>query len=316
VRLRPVVDWLVYFLIRVVICVVQTLRIETCQTGARWLAVLACDIIKLRYRVVDDNLRHVYPDWDPERRRRLARRMWEHLFLMVAEIAHAPRKLHEANYQQYVVFRNKPLVVRYLLDPRPTVIVTGHYGNFEIAGYVLGLFGFPSFTIARRLDNPYLDRFVNHFRGLKGQFILPKMGSAPQVERVLAAGGTLSLLGDQHAGDKGCWVDFLGRPASCHKAVSLFTLTSGAPELVAYVRRLDRPMRFKIGVVDVVDPQTMDKSLAGVKPLTQWYNKRLEEMIRAAPDQYWWVHRRWKGQPPVRRRKREVATQAPDRRAA
>lgn len=315
-RLRPVVDWLVYFLIRVVICVVQTLRIETCQTGARWLAVLATDMIKLRYGVVDDNLRHVYPDWDSERRRRLIRRMWEHLFLMVAEIAHAPRKLHEANYQQYVVFRNKPLVVRYLLDPRPTVIVTGHYGNFEIAGYVLGLFGFPSFTIARRLDNPYLDRFVNHFRGLKGQFILPKIGSAPQVERVLAAGGTLSLLGDQHAGDKGCWVDFLGRPASCHKAVSLFTLTSGAPELVAYVRRLDRPMRFEIGVVDVVDPRTMDKSLMGVKPLTQWYNQRLEEMIRAAPSQYWWVHRRWKGQPPTRRRKRKVATEPPDRRAA
>lgn len=315
-RLRSVLDWWVYFLIRVVICILQTLRIETCQVATRGLAILACDIIKLRYNVVDDNLRHVYPDWSPERRRRLIRSMWEHLFLMVAEIAHAPRKLHEANYQQYVVFRNKPLVVRYLLDSRPTVIVTGHYGNFEIAGYVLGLFGFPSFTIARRLDNPYLDRFVNRFRGLKGQFILPKIGSASQVERVLRSGGTLSLLGDQHAGDKGCWVDFLGRPASCHKAVALFTLTSGAPELVAYVRRLDRPMRFEIGVVDVVDPDTMDPALAGVRQLTQWYNQRLEEMIRAAPEQYWWVHRRWKGQPPARHRKQKAAELNAEHRAA
>jgi len=316
VRLRPALDWSVYFVIRVVICIVQALPMEKCHTAARGLAIVASDIIKLRYHVLDDNLRHVYPDWSSAQRRQLIRRMWEHLFLMVAEIAHAPRKLHEANYQQYVVFRNKPLAVRYLLDSRPTVIVTGHYGNFEIAGYVLGLFGFPSFTIARRLDNPFLDRFVNRFRGLRGQFILPKAGSAPLVERVLAVGGTLSLLGDQHAGDKGCWVDFMGRPASCHKAVALFTLTSGAPEMVAYVRRLDRPMQFEIGIVDVVDPRTMDDSIAGVKQLTQWYNQRLEEMIREAPEQYWWVHRRWKGQPPKRRRKTRATATKSDRQAA
>lgn len=315
VRWKILIDWMVYFLIRVVICVVQSLRIETCHTAARGLAVLACDVIKLRYGVVDDNLRHAIPEWTAAQRRLQIRRMWEHLFLMVAEIAHAPRKLHEANYQRHVVFRNKPLIVRYLLDPRPTVILTGHYGNFEVAGYVLGLFGFPSFTIARRLDNPFLDRFVNHFRGLKGQFILPKIGSAPLVERVLAAGGTLSLLGDQHAGEKGCWVDFMGRPASCHKAVALFTLTSGAPELVAYVRRLDGPMRFEIGVVDVVDPAQLDDSLAGVRPLTQWYNRRLEEMIREAPEQYWWIHRRWKGQPPQRRRRRSKTAASTSRAA-
>ena len=53
-------------------------------------------------------------------------------------------------------------------DDRPTVIICGHYGNFELSGYVLGLLGFPSYTIARPLDNPYLDRFINEFRGLTG----------------------------------------------------------------------------------------------------------------------------------------------------
>ncbi len=147
--------------------------------------------------------------------------------MMVAEVAQARQKIHETSFRRYVTFADKPLLVRYLLDPRPTVLVTGHYGNFEVAGYVLGMFGFPSFTIARTLDNPYLDRFINRFRGSTGQYILPKQGCAPQVQAVLNAGGTLSLLGDQHAGDKGCWVDFLGRPASCHKAVALFTLSSG-----------------------------------------------------------------------------------------
>ena len=297
-------DWLVYLLIRVVICVMQSLHIETCHTLSRFLAVIACDVVRLRFGVVDDNLRHVFPDWEAPERRRLARRMWEHLFLMVAEIAQVRRKIHHASFDRHVVFRNKRLLVRYLLDPRPTVLVTGHFGNFEVAGYILGMFGFPSTTIARQLDNPFLDRFVNRFRSSTGQFILPKQGCAPQVNAILRNGGTLSLLGDQHAGEKGCWVEFLGRLASCHKAVALFTLTTGAPELVTYVRRLGKPLQFEVGVVGVADPATWDSSLAGVKPLTRWYNERLEEMILAAPEQYWWVHRRWKGQPRRRRAKR------------
>ena len=74
----------------------------------------------------------------------------------------------------------------------------------------------PTFTVARTLDNPFLDRFLNRFREAKGQFIVDKQGSAGQIDDVLARGGKLVLLGDQHAGPKGCWVDFFGRQASCH----------------------------------------------------------------------------------------------------
>ena len=91
VRLKPLMDWLVYVLIRVFICIIQTLRIETCQTIARVLSFLACDVARLRYCVVDENVRHVFPNWDPRARHRFMRRMWEHLFLMVAEVAHVRR---------------------------------------------------------------------------------------------------------------------------------------------------------------------------------------------------------------------------------
>ena len=222
VRWRQLSDWCVYILIRVFICIVQAFSLEACQTVARVLAWVAADVARLRYRVVADNLRHVYPHWDDAHLHRFIRRMWEHLFMMVAEVAQARQKIHETSFRRYVTFADKPLLVRYLLDPRPTVLVTGHYGNFEVAGYVLGMFGFPSFTIARTLDNPYLDRFINRFRGSTGQYILPKQGCAPQVQAVLNAGGTLSLLGDQHAGDKGCWVDFLGdRPLATRRLHSL-----------------------------------------------------------------------------------------------
>ena len=237
--------------------------------------------------------------------------MWEHLFLMVCEIAHAPRKVHETNWRRYFQFRGKREMVEILLDQRPTVFVSGHYGNFELSSYMMGLLGFPTYAIARRLDNPYLDRFVNQFRSTNGQFILPKEGSSAQVDAVLRSGGVIALLGDQSAGPKGCWVDFLGRPASCHKAVALFTLVSGAPLVVAYGKRIGGPLQFELGTGGIADPQVPSEDLAGVKPLTQWYNRALERIIRAAPEQYWWVHRRWKGEPPKKTSRSGQTVSAP-----
>lgn len=304
--LKPVTDYLVYALVRIFIGAIQATSIETCQYVAQWLGYLASDVLKIRRATIDDNLAHVFPHRSEAERHQMKRRMWDHLFLMVCEVAHAPRKIHETNWRRYVRLRNERPMVTQLLDERPTILVSGHYGNFEIAGYVTGLLGFPTFTLARPLDNPHLDRFLNRFRGLHGQFILPKEGSAPMVAAVLEQGGTLSLLGDQHAGEKGCWVDFLGRLASCHKAVAVFTIAGGAPMVVGYARRLDRPLTFEVGMEGIADPALGGDEVSGVKPLTEWYNRMLEQVILKAPEQYWWVHRRWR-QPPARVQKRLAA---------
>ena len=195
----------------------------------------------------------------------------------------------------------------YLVDYRPLVAVTGHYGNFEVAGYVTGIFGMPSYTVARKLDNEFLDKFINDFRQLNGQFIFPKDGSAADVQRVLQGGAMLTILGDQHAGTKGCWIDFMGRPASCHKAVALFTLSSAAPMMVSYCRHTEKPLYFEIGCSGVADPMTMDDSLRDVKTLTQWYNDRMADAIYEDPNQFWWVHRRWKEKPVRKTRKQRQA---------
>ena len=119
-------------------------------------------------------------------------------------------------------------------------MISAHYGNFELGGYLMGLFGFPTYTVARELDNRYLDRFVNDFRGRTGQYMLPKRAAARRSSRCSTSGGILTLLGDQSAGKKGCWVKFFGRPASTHKAVSLFSLGNEAPTMVSYARRIGR----------------------------------------------------------------------------
>ncbi len=302
-RRREVLDYLVYLVVRVLICIVQAMRIETGHWLAGRLAWVFSDVIRLRDEVVQDNLRQAFPRLSDRRRRQLARQMWEQLFLLVLEVAHATRKIHETNWRSFIRLKDVAGLVRLLLDDRPTVIVTAHFGNFELGGFMLGMLGFPTFTIARALDNLYLDRFLRSFRGRTGQYIIPKNGGYDQIARVMDRGGTMVLLGDQHAGPKGCWVDFFGRPASTHKALALLALGNNAPLTVCSTRRLEKPLRFEMCCLGIVDPLTAADRLGTVRGLTEWYTRSLERLIRAAPDQYWWLHRRWKPRPQRRKKK-------------
>ena len=155
------------------------------------MAVL--DVIRLRGRVIDENLAHALPKLSAAARKRLARRMWEHLFLLVWEVAHAPRKIHETNWREYMRLNDVAPLLRAMISGRPVIIVTAHFGNFELGGFGLGILGFPTYSVARPLDNRYLDRFLARFRGVTGQHLIPKNGGSAQIEHVLSHGGVMGI---------------------------------------------------------------------------------------------------------------------------
>ncbi|MCE9545490.1 MAG: lysophospholipid acyltransferase family protein [Planctomycetia bacterium] len=305
--MKRVVDYLVYIIVRLVISAIQSLPMHTCAALADKLSWLLSDVLHVRQKVIDDNLRHAFPNLSEHERQLLTRRHWEHILLLIFEMAHADRKIHETNWRRFVRLLSPEVLVRHLLNDRPTVIVSGHFGNFEISARMLGLYGFQTFAVARPLDNPFIDRWLNAFRRRYGQCILPKKGSAPEAESRLAAGGILAVLADQSAGPKGCFVEFFGRPASTHKAIAVMALAHEAPLMVCYARRADGPLNFEIGTEGIVDPCKDEAAAAGVRELTAWYTQRLEAVIRRDPEQYWWVHRRWKEQPPQRAQRRKAA---------
>lgn len=308
--LRPARHVAEYLLVRIFLALIQAVSIETCQSVTRWVAWLACDVLKIRGRVVAENLRIAFPDKSEAERHRIARRMWEHLLLMVCEVALVHRKIHETNWRKFVEIYNKREWIQRAGASGPKVCVTGHFGNFEALGHVCSFWGFRTYTVARTLDNPYLHELVNRFRESLGQRILSKSHSAGQADEVLVTGGLLALLGDQHAGPRGCVVDFLGRPASCHKALALFALLNRAPILVATCVRGERPMHFRMGLDAVVDPAENPPEAASVEDLTQWYNDVLAARIRQQPEQYWWLHDRWKDLKPRKRKKRAAVAAA------
>lgn len=301
--LRNLIDLGVYLVVRVVIAVIQAIPLSACDRLANILATLAGRILRIRGATVEENLRIAFPEMSAPERDEITFQMWRHLVLMIVEIAQTPRKIHETNWKQHSIIVNQEQFVRTLLSGRPLVVISGHFGNFELGGYLMGLFGFPTYTVAREMDNKYIDRFINDFRGRTGQYMLPKKGSGTDIQQVLARGGILTLLGDQHAGQRQCWVNFFGKLASTHKAVSVFSLANKAPTMVSYARRLDKILHYEVGPEAICDPGDPNFELGTVPLLAQWYTDHLEALIRRSPGQYWWVHRRWKGEPGVRRKR-------------
>lgn len=309
---RTINEYAAYAVMRILVATIQVLPFQTGATLCRTLAWAFSGPIKLRRKTADENLRAAFGEMSEEALASARRKMWYSLLMTACEVAWADRRLHRTNWHRHVRYRGNRQMLSMMLSPRPSVFVSGHFGNFEIAGYVTGLMGIDTLAIARRLDNGPIHDFVTRFRGAKGQYMVDKDGCAPVVDRHLGGGGVLSLLADQHAGDKGCWVNFFGRPASCHKAVAVFSMSAAAPLLVGYSRRIgERPMQFEVGLAGAVDPAAVPKpdAAASVSVMTQWYSDRMESAIRMAPEQYWWLHRRWRPPPEkvLRRLERKAA---------
>lgn len=298
------VDYLVYVVVRLVVAVIQAAPYRTACAWAAGLAWLAYHINKRHRLVAMDNLRQAFPGHYTEQQLDdLVRRIYRHFLTLLVDIVHTPRKLRLDNYKRYVKL-DTPRWVDLLLGGRPLLLVTAHYGNWEIGGYVLGLLGFTTHAVARELDNPYLDNFLRAFRERTGQGLIAKKGDYDRMQSILADNGIIATLGDQDAGQKGLFVDFFGRPASTHKAVAYLALEYQTPMVVLVVRKRD-PQQFLYDIVieDVILPEEYADNPRAVTEMTQRFTSALERLIRTAPEQYFWLHRRWKHQPPVRKSK-------------
>lgn len=294
-RLHNSLDYLVYLIVRVFICAAQSISLEVSQRFAETLSVLFCDILRVRGKLVDTNLSHAFPELSKKERKEIARQMWTHLFLMVAEVAHGPRQMHGLNWWRNVRIENGSKMFAALQADRPMILITAHFGNFEMGGYILGLLGYPTFSVARKLDNPYLNDFISSFRGQTGQYIIDKNEGYEDILTVLGQNGVMAFLADQSAGKKGAWVNFFNRPASAYKAMALLSMQYDAPIFICFATRTDdRPMHFTMRMVDSLDPRELPPDISTVQQITQWHASRLEEQIRLVPNQYWWLHNRWK----------------------
>jgi KDO2-lipid IV(A) lauroyltransferase len=292
------VDCLVYLAVRAAVCFLQALPYET---GLRLSAVLAWLMHRVdrRHRLVaEENLRHAFPEMtDAAQRDRLVRAVYAHFVGLLVTLVHLPRRFYPSTWKRYFHMPQAQVLLAALLSGRPVLLLTGHFGNWELGGYVLGVLGFRAWVVARPLDNPFLDRYLRGFRQRHGQTVLAKRGEFDRMQEVLEQGGLMATLGDQDAGQRGLFVDFFNRPASTHKAIALMALEYAVPIVVMGIARVGEPMQHHLLVADVVLPEEYAGRPDAVKALTQRCTTALEQLVRQYPEQYLWLHRRWKHQP-------------------
>jgi KDO2-lipid IV(A) lauroyltransferase len=300
-----------FLVFRTLVCVVDCLSPRATARLAERLAWVIHYVLPrrwTRYKVARDNLRLAFGERYSEAGiEELVYRMWVHLFRTAAEIIQSVRKLHLHSYRRAIHFADFTRTNEAACSGRRVIMLGGHFGNWEIGTTLLGMWGFPMGIVARELDNPYLHEWFRRYRELTGHRLMMKSGGYDDMIAMLKKGGNLGMLCDQDAGPRGLFVDFFGRPASTFKSIALLALEYDALIVVGYsIRRPDRfdetPwVNFEVGCEALIDPRTITSG-DPVGEITRQYTAALERAIRRAPEQYFWVHRRWKSEPRVRQK--------------
>ncbi|MBX9582173.1 MAG: hypothetical protein K2X87_17855 [Gemmataceae bacterium] len=294
---RPALDLAVYLAVRLAVAVVHMLPVPLALTLADGVGWLAYRLDRRHRAVAADNLRHAFPGLDPPAVDRLVRACYRHFARVAVEMVLLPRKLHVGCWRRYAGMYHMTEMIAPLFARRPALIVTAHFGNWELAGRMIGLVGMRTYAIARVLDNPRLERFLKRLRQGTGQEVIAKKDDFDRLTGVLKAGAKVATLADQDAGPRGVFVDFFGRPASTHKAVALMAVEFDAPLVVIGVPRTAEPFFYEVVCEEVIDPRDYAGRVDAVAAMTRQYTAALERLIRRHPEQYFWLHRRWKHQP-------------------
>ena len=245
-----------------------------------------------------DNLRMIYGANASQRWiRRTARDSMRHLGMLIMEVLYTPRLIKTNTAFRYIRLKNMAETMHVLLQNRPVIMLSGHYGNWELLNVVLAVMGFTSYTVARHLPNPYMHRYIFGMREKSGQRIITKKGATATVTEVLDAGQIVCFLADQNAGSRGLFVDFFGQPASTFRSIALLARAYDAPVVVTAATRLGPTFKYEISVEEIIYPHQWHDRDDAVLWITATYSKAIERVARRHLEQYLWVHRRWKTQP-------------------
>ena len=289
-----------YLGVRLVSMILSCLPLELAMRLAQGAGELMYHLDK-RHRVRSmENLRASFPEKSEKELNRLVRDSFQLFPMLGVEFMLTPRYVKLNRLARHFELGDLAEALRMMVKREHGVIlVTGHYGNWEVLGYMLAIMGFESVSTARGLDNPYLNDYVLGVRERKGQKIVDKRGALKEVPGVLDEKGAVGFTADQDAGPKGMFVDFFGRPASSYKSIGLLAMRYEVPIVVGFARRLGFSYRFRLDIADIIWPKDWADQPDPLRYVTQRYTTAIETAVRGEPSQYLWLHRRWKTQPSV-----------------
>ena len=263
------------------------------HTGSA-LGAVTGDGLRIRRALVEENLRQAFPDRDEAWRERVARDSYRHLGREALTIlALGARSAAEIRERTPITGWDR---LRAAIDRgKGVVMATAHFGNWELGGASLAVRGVGVDAIVQRQSNPLVDRDIVSVREALGVRVIDRRHAAKRVLGSLREGRVIGFVADQDARRSGVFVPFFGRPASTHRGPALFAIRSGAPLFLGVAPRgADGTYHCRVHEIEADRSGPLEEAIVR---LTAAFTRKLEEEIRLAPEQYFWLHRRWKTRP-------------------
>ena len=262
-----------------------------------WVRILYAALPKLRH-TARVNLRLAFPKWTEERRQEVERGMVRNLAWMAAEFARLPR-YSRANIENYVVLDGHEHFLEAQRRGKGVLVLTGHIGAWELSSYAHALYGFPLHYMARPIDNARVDALVNRYRCGSGNKPIFKNESARAVLKILKDGGTIGILADQNTlPAEGAFVDFFGTLACTTTGIARVALHTDAAIVPGYAVWDETIGKYRLRFDPALELTRTGDAERDVLENTQRFAKVIEGILRKYPEQWVWVHARWRVRPP------------------
>ncbi len=247
---------------------------------------LYCRLSPFRYKVAETNLTLAKLD------RRAAKAAFENVGLTLAEFARF-RRLDKSFFETQVDGTDLVHLREVVKAGKGAVLVTGHFGNWELLGAFIRQSGFPLDVVVKEQRNPFVDRWIDKNRMRQGVGIIKTGVATRSVVRSLSEGRLVAFVSDQYVGEDGIVVDFMGLPTTVSKGPAAFAVRLGIPVVVGFLIRAGL-WKYKLTIFPALWPNTSADREEEILHLSQAYTAYLEQLVRRHPDHYLWMHRKWK----------------------
>ena len=282
---------------RGVLAALGAVSFDSARKVGRWLGGLGYSPLAIRRNVVQRQIAAAFPEASAREVDALVREAYGHFGEVLVETALLPKLGRQAILD---LFREtegfEPIEAAHAAG-KGIILITGHFGNWELAGAYVAARGIPIEVIVRRMNNPLFDSYITRTRAGAGMIVVHDHDAVRRTPRAFKAGHAVAFVADQGVlGLASTFVPFFGRPAKTPRGPAVFAMRFRLPTFfVAAVREPDGKYRCVATPVEI--PDTGDRE-ADVDTVVARYTGILESWVRKYPGQYFWHHRRWKRQPP------------------
>lgn len=286
-----------YLIARLLLKTFELLPLRLAVRLGGWLAGLVYYVPGKLRRVGERNLQLAFPELSDDERRALLKKCFTSLGRLFGAFSHFSSK-NQAELKAILRCEGLEHLEAAEQRGRGVIMFTGHVGAWEFSAFGLSLWGHPLSFLVRRIDNPKIEALVEHRRGLFGNRTIDKRFAAREMLQLLRSGRALGILVDLNTLDReGLFVDFFDVPASTTFMVAKLALRTGAPVLPVFAPWDSKEQRFILRIEEPLKFESTGNEADDIQKLTQQYTKVVENYVRRYPDQWLWIHRRWKTRP-------------------